>query len=363
MSKVNKKNAEQPPRPDFRYVSPDDLLFDKTNPRFGKRAKSATQEELQDILMQFPHLASELVPSFVEDGYIPYEPLVVRQQNDKYIVIEGNRRLAAIQHIRARPDTYGSEVVERLNAIPVLLFHEKGDARQLEEIRKYLGIRHVHGYREWPPQSKAVFLDEQIKSGEDLERVMAELNLKRHHISRYLIPFRVKQTAQDILDEADWVEDRDFWVLGEALARSDIKGYIKLDVDPDSLQVKSFDKTKFKYLLEFLYGSTEQAQRGRYRAIGSPRITETRQLSRLARVLSSGRARQELEKGSTLSEAELYVEPRDETITALLEELRVILQRILQLSPSHQEAQKVAELFDNFDRAVAAFAKDDKGNQ
>jgi hypothetical protein len=343
--------------PDFTYVSPDEVRFDESNPRFGGEAKRLSQPEIQKLLEDFPHHALELVDSLVQNGYIAYEPIVVRKDGDKYVVIEGNRRLAAVKHITANPDKFPKRSVSSLNVIPVLIFKEKADASRLEEVRTYLGVRHLLGYREWPPESKAIFLDQHIKSADDLKRVTKELGIAKNTIARHLIPYRVKEAASDILERADNIKDVKFWTLGEALTRSDIKEYIKLDVDPDSLRVRSFDKSKFRYLLEFLYGAAEEGRKGGYRAVGSARITETRQLSRLARVLSAKRAAEKLEKGSTLEDAELYVETREETVEALIDELRILLQRIIQLQPSAPEVRKIGDHLQSFQRAVQSFTK------
>jgi len=354
---------EQPPnapdgrkKPDFAYVPPESLYFDETNPRFGGTGKRLSQAEIQKMLEETPHHALELVDSFTQNGFIPYEPLVVRKSDSKYVVIEGNRRLAAVRHILANPSKYPNAVA-KLKKIPVLAFLEKPDASHREETRTYLGVRHLLGFREWPPESKAIFLDQHIKSPSDLKRITKEFSLNRNVIARYVIPYRVKRAAADILDKIEEIRDKEFWILGEALQRSDIKTYIKLQTDSDTLRVLDFDKTKFRYLLEFLYGTVDEGRRGGYRAVAGPRISETRQLSRLARVLSSKKAGEKLEKGSTLEDAELYVETREETVHALIDDLRVLLQRIILLQPSAEEVGKVTAHLRAFQKAAATFPK------
>ncbi len=344
----------------FDYVSQEKLRFDPSNPRFGGEAKKSTQDEIQKYLENAPHLALELVDSFVENGFVDYEPLVVRKDGQTYVVIEGNRRLAAVRHILANPSKYSQSVRDRLQSIPVLVFQQKADASHREQIGTYLGLRHLLGYREWPPESKAIFLDEHIRSARDLKRVTEEIGMKRQDVSRYLIPYRVKKAASSVLEEFGEIEDKKFWTLGEALQRGNIKEYIKLKTDPDSLKVVSFDKAKLRHLLEFLYGAAEEGRRGGYRMVSSARITETRQLSKLGRVLSSKKAAEKLEGGSTLDEAELYVETREDTVQALIGELRILLQKIISLQPNAEEQSQIDEHLQGFQTAVRAFSKNAK---
>jgi hypothetical protein len=360
MSKAAGSSGSRDSQATFDYVSQEKLRFDASNPRFGGEAKRTSQEEIQKHLESAPHLALELVDSFVENGFVPYEPLVVRKDGDEYVVIEGNRRLAAIRFILANPSKYAAAARERLQSIPVLVFQQKADASHREMIGTYLGLRHLLGYRDWPPESKAIFLDEHIKSARDLRRVTEAIGMKRQDVSRYLIPYRVKRAASEVLAEFGEIEDKKFWTLGEALQRANIKEYIKLKTDPDSFKVVSFDKAKLRHLLEFLYGSSDEGRRGSYRAVTTARITETRQLSKLARVLSSKKAAEKLEEGSTLEESELYVEAREDSIQGLISDLRIILEKIISLQPTADELTQVEEQLRGFQTALRTFSQNAK---
>src|SRR5439155_10961951 len=137
----------------------------------------------------------------------------------------------------------------------------------------------------------------------DVQRTMRELNIKKQEISRYLIPFRLRKQAREIWEPH---KDQDFWVLGEGLNRSGIKQYIELEVDRDSLDVKGFEKDSLKNLLTFIYGTPEKDRRDR-------RIEETRDLSKLAKVLASRTARAALEKGRSLEESSVLIDTPSES--------------------------------------------------
>src|ERR1017187_9821318 len=140
-------------KPELHRVLQDLLDFDSSNPRFGGLMDGCKQEDIQKALFESPYYASELVDSLLKNGFIDYEPLVVKRKGQRFIVVEGNRRLAAIREILAHPDLYVGKT-EDLKRIPVLVFPDKPDEQQQNEMRVYLGVRHLLGFREWPPLSK-----------------------------------------------------------------------------------------------------------------------------------------------------------------------------------------------------------------
>lgn len=333
----------------YKEVDVDDLHFDASNPRFAPPSGAKlTEDQIQSTLEKEPHIALELVDSFLENGFIDYEPLVVRRRKKGggYLVVEGNRRLAAIRHIRANIGKYAgkSTKLDDLERIPVLIFPDSAQDQKLQRI--YLGVRHLFGFKDWPPDSKAHFLDAMIKNGDDLLRTMRELNIKKQEISRYLVPLRLRKYAPALWEPH---KDQDFWVLGEGLNRSGVREYIGLKIDPSSLQVNGVDKKKLRQLFTFIYGTLENDRKDR-------RINDTRELSKLARVLASKRASAVLEKGGTLEKAFVHLESDDEMLTRftrLVSELKVVVN----LLKKRQGGPVLAARFTVFEKHAKEFIK------
>ena len=333
----------------FDYVETSKLRFDPTNPRFAAGGAKPDQDQIQQLLEKEPHFALELVASLLENGFIDYEPLVVRAQNDSYTVVEGNRRLAAIRHILASRQKYESQStrLDDLEEIPVLIFAEMPTQQREKEQRVYLGVRHLFGFREWPPESKARYLDGQVKTDEDLERVSKELNVKRQDVQRYLVPFRLRKAAGKLWDKH---KDQDFWILGEGLNRAGIKAYINLDVDRGCLEVKSFDRTKLVHLLRFIYGTPAKDRADRV-------VKETRHLSSLAKVLQNKKAAAALEKGRSLADASVLLESESESklrLKELLRECHTILKRF---KSDHPELSSLTKAYKQFAEAANGFLR------
>lgn len=330
------------------YINQELLDFDPGNPRFGGLMKGRKQPDIQKALFEAPYYASELVDSLLKNGFIDYEPLVVKRKAERFTVVEGNRRLAAIRTILAHPDLYHGKT-DDLKHIPALVFPDKPDDQQQNEMRVYLGVRHLLGFREWPPLSKALFLEHESSQPGGLERVFKETQLKREEARRFLIPYRLLQDAGVGLPEGG-----NFWMLGEALGRTGIKKFLQLDVDSKALEIRGYNKKHLSLLLDDIYGPKEK-DGGRD---ASKRIVDdTRDLSRLGKVLGSEKATAALRSGRTLEEAEILVDTREESIKRLAKvtnQLGVLLKQ-LQSGSTDGEGARLLKAFKEFESAVEAF--------
>lgn len=330
-----------PDEAQYKKVDIGALRFDPENPRLGGTIRTGEGGEAQERIRKYlggnPHYALDLIGSIVENGFLPYEPLIVRQDGKLFVVIEGNRRLAAVQSILAAPEgKYPQEVKDRLRHIPVLVFPEGAQQGDSEEILRYLGVKHLFGFREWPPYSKAMFLDKRIVSKKDLVQVLKELNITKQEAARYLIPYRLRRAAKNVFSK---VNAEDFWSLAESFGRKNIRAYIELDVDRRTMRIKGFNVGKLRHLTRFLYGKHKC-------------VTDTRQLSSLSRVLGSPDAASELERGTSLDDALIYVEPKRESIAHLVKQMEKLFDKIRRLSPGKEDAASIASLVEEFSKRI-----------
>lgn len=135
------------------------LLLDPDNPRLVSSGGTSDQRQLLEILWR-EMAVDELVLSIAHNGYYNQEPLlVISDQADKYIVVEGNRRLAAVlllresalrQHVKASNlPTLSKEDRADLDTLPALIYPNR------DVLWAYLGFKHVNGTKPWDSFSKA----------------------------------------------------------------------------------------------------------------------------------------------------------------------------------------------------------------
>jgi hypothetical protein len=194
-------------------------------------------------------------------------------------------------------------------------------------------------------------LDRESQREGGLDRVLQETQLKKNQARRFLIPFRLLESAGLKMPHSE-----DFWVLGEALARAGIKKFLQLEIDPKTLEIVNYNKRNLNLLLSDLYGPKKGDERDPSKRI----VFDTRDLSRLANVLSSEKATSVLHSGKTIGEAEIYVDTWEQSVTRLttvMREMRALIKKVLR-HKNGAANEHLANSFKRFDSAVKKFVKD-----
>jgi hypothetical protein len=137
------------------------LLLDPENPRLPEELYGATQSALFDYLYANGVL-EELADSMLDNGFFEHEQLVVlpASGDGHHIVVEGNRRLAALMLIHGHP-AVGERVLSRAPTSEQLARLKEVPAFEVldrEEIRVFLGYRHISGLKPWKPEAKARYI-------------------------------------------------------------------------------------------------------------------------------------------------------------------------------------------------------------
>ena len=118
-------------------INVSELVFDLQNPRLVEFRKGAefTPEEILKTLWEEMDVR-ELVLSMASSGFFPHEPLIVAREAGENVVIEGNRRLAALMvllHPKIAEDhgwdipEISEEVRSGLKEIPVI-FQDRSES-------------------------------------------------------------------------------------------------------------------------------------------------------------------------------------------------------------------------------------------
>ena len=335
------------------------LTFDPHNPRFvpGKEPDGGSLADVVSSLAQQAELG-ELIQSISQNGYIGIEPMIVMFRDGFLIVLEGNRRLAAVLALRdpeiasaariAVPEM-SDQLRPTLEKINVHRVAEREDAQDI------IGFKHINGPRPWDAFAKARFaaawLDRERDKGDSgmTLRDIAQRMGDRHNTLRRMV------LAIEVLEQARrrgiWeVDDRTqkrfaFSHLYTGLSYQQFSEYLELENEdargnPPKNPVAEEREPELEELLGWLFGDKREGL--------DPIIrTQATDLKRIRDVLGNAKATLALETNRDLDAAYAFAKIRGEALRegtlAALAGLRQALADIGSFDPEqHQDVLETA---------------------
>lgn len=286
------------------YAPLDDLHLDARNPRLGRErvAKGLSQDEVLKIMRDWT--LEELATSFCESGFWPQEALIVVRERlgktDALVVVEGNRRLAALKLIsRAATGEETSkawtDVIEGVSSSRLKDLRERIPYMRMpnrQSVKSYLGFRHVTGIKEWNPAEKAQFIAELIEKDkltydEVRKRIGSKLVTVRQNYISYRLLLQMEQHQDEV--DVERVEER-FSVLYLSLRTEGARTYLNIDIEADPQTAhRPVPKDRLKQLANFarwLFGDEKR----------EPLFADSRKVDEFGRILSSAPAVDYLER-------------------------------------------------------------------
>ena len=292
---------------DIGFIAPSELNFDLENPRFLDKGFE-TEEEVVKYLVDHVDV-DELLQSIRSTGYVDFEPAVVLRE--KNVVLEGNRRLAALrllsdENLRKKlgvslPDV--SEPQPLPAKIRVKWVKERKDARA------FVGFKHINGPFKWDALAKAKFAAEWFEEGGDIETISRTLG-DNHNTVRRIVNgwYALKQATEDGFEREHRSKTRfAFSHLYTALTRASVREFLGLTPEdisapPKENPIAPENREKLQTLMSWLYG---QEQRDESTLIQS----QNPDLNRLSEVLGNLEARRMLIAQRDLQVAFERIEP------------------------------------------------------
>ncbi len=269
--------ATVPPGLEMEWVSPDDLFFDERNPRLTARGDEAsTQDEILLSLWR-DFAVDELALSLAANGYFQYDPLFVAEEvlerggdEPVLVVIEGNRRLAAVKlllsaelrrKVKATDLPAASRSVRQsLKALPAVRCER-------DEIWRFVGFKHVNGPQQWDALSKAEYIAwVHNQLGEPLRDIANQIGDRHSTVQRlYNALMALTQAEKESVFDREHRYNKRFFFshLYTGLGYKGIQSYVGLGSSKSERgTTKPIPKTRldeFGLLCTWLFGDKEKA--------------------------------------------------------------------------------------------------------
>ena len=342
------------------YLPLRNLVFDPQNPRLPLRYRQKADKEVIEWMLQDASLL-DLVISIGQNGYFIGEPMlcVPSEKEGIYIVIEGNRRLAACKILSepniatVKQNAIREAIKDILQQnipieIPVFIF----DGR--EDIMDYLGYRHVTGVKSWGALAKARYLSELYKNlsqqneNEKYRFLARKIGSKADYVQRLLIGYQLYLILENEyyfqiknLDE----ESIEFSNLVDATLRyTNLRRFLNIDVQEENA-LENLNKQHFIELTHWLFEKNSE---------NFTRVGESRNIVILNKVVGNEMALKAFRNGLSLADAYLLTSAKEDLLQNSIKDSLRSLQKANELLPLVEDVEPT--LVDDL-RSISRYAK------
>ncbi len=328
-------------------VKTSELHFDCQNPRLAEYGIEPTTKESEILKILWDAMdVREIVQSIGASGFFPHEAIIVSEEDGKMVVIEGNRRLAAVKVLLSpalakengwEVPTPTKEVLETLQELPAILASRS-------ESWRYLGFKHVNGPAKWSSFAKATYIAQVHRDfGVSLVNIADQIGDRHNTVQRLYRGLMVLEQAKKakVYDSEDRFRQRlAFSHLYTGLDYEGISSFLEI-APKESETPTPVPKTKVKELgelLVWLYGSKKDKK---------PPVVESQNpdLRRLNAVVSSREAIAALRDGVELSKAfEISLPPSTVFEQALLAAKRELTTARATLTAGYDQSEALLRI-------------------
>lgn len=308
-------------------INLNELHLDIKNPRLPLSVQSQKLDERKIInwMLQDASII-ELMLAIGQNGFFIGESLLVVEEDNQYIVVEGNRRLTSLKLLSnpslaeihtKKIEKVLEETQNRPIEIPCILFDNRS------EITQYLGYRHVTGVKSWGMLEKARYLYsllstlESKTTNEQARELAKKIGSRSDYVKRVLVSYEIFKIVRDNgFYKIPKLDDTTihFNYFADSLRHENIKNFIGVDLDSAN-PLEKISYINLEKLTDLFFRKNDQ---NKSRVLGN-----SDNLTKLNKILSDGEVTQKFLDGLALDEAYTLVEVDSDTFhNELLDSLR-----------------------------------------
>ena len=173
-------------------VSPDSLRLDRQNPRLAQYDLSAVNTEEEITTFIYDHLAGKtMAASIAAAGYFAQNPLTVAHEDGDTVVLDGNRRVAAVRFlINTRNSELPAYVRESLQQLPAHVTDRESHWRHALNT-------HIQPLLNWSTYARAHFI-QQLHQGRAIspEQITAQVFSRQSEPAYYFESMQLLEQAE-----------------------------------------------------------------------------------------------------------------------------------------------------------------------
>ncbi|MBF0339073.1 MAG: hypothetical protein HQL05_14740 [Nitrospirae bacterium] len=232
-------------------VKLDEILLDPNNPRFAELGQESEpiheyrfnepriQKDAYDRMKKRIFDVSELRDTIKTLGFLPMDRIVVRlcrilsiDGKKFYIVVEGNRRIAALKWLidlhDSGKETFSEEQLDNFTNLKVLLLDENAPDNS-----KWIlpGLRHVSGIKEWGAYQKARAVYELREAGYSSKDSAQSLGLSTKSANLMWRAYLALEQMKSDDEYGEYAEPKKYSYFEEIFKRPNLRDWLGWDDD------------------------------------------------------------------------------------------------------------------------------------
>lgn len=221
------------------------LHLDTKNPRLGRETLSRAPREIIQYLFEHDK-ALEVADSIATRGFFPNEPLLAVKETGRTVVIEGNRRLAALKALREPGLLEGSlerqvaRLSRRITDLQLIVTVPVTVAPSRRATDRQIAGRHIGTpVRAWRAENRASFILDKLEEGYENDDLRDELGFTLADIQKARQTRAIAEMArsldlpEEIKAKLDNPRAKVFTTLERVFDSPVGRDYLKVEPDPD----------------------------------------------------------------------------------------------------------------------------------
>jgi len=197
-------------------VNPLAVQLDDENPRIA--AKGLDQAEIRELLLEHEGVADLAHKIIKAGGLFPHDLLIVGTLAERLTVLEGNRRIAALQMLldpSLIPDAFRDKVPradgdlrQRLQAVPAVLAPDRGAADHV--------IARIHAFsarKGWSPLAKYRYAHSRREEKESLPQIADDLGSDVSEVRKFIRRYNIYREVLTL----GWSDEEEAVLRGDEL--------------------------------------------------------------------------------------------------------------------------------------------------
>ncbi len=294
-------------------VSTEDLLLDPNNYRIRNDSgyMSVAESEYGNADIQLRTLSivcgakdvnvEDLKDSFINNGYLPIDQIQVVKygDTDKFLVVEGNRRVAALKKLEKGYRESGLHL-GRLSPtifenVPVVVSSVNGPA----DAMILMGLKHISGNKKWSDYNQAMYIyDLYAKEGLSKDEICSRIAISKVAVGASLRALALVRQYKES-DYGDQFSEQMFGLFREIARSLSLKEWLGWD----EANLRATNQEHAEQLFSLISSDMRQGDGEDEEVEVEPAITKRSELRQLTELLGDATAMAYLQRTRNLSAA------------------------------------------------------------